>query len=133
MLGNISILRGDILQARQFARDNLELAQPWLEHLSTTCNAQQMDKASEFHPQLALYVELQVTLLECALGQVTAAEQRLCGLIEYAQQHDCVVIEQSACVYLCMLLLEQGAYDCAAKQLVQALQLAQGGALLAFQ
>ncbi|QEY59245.1 helix-turn-helix transcriptional regulator [Pseudomonas sp. C27(2019)] len=111
----------------------VELAQPWLERLSTTYNVQHMDKASEFHPQLALYVELQMALLERALGQVTAAEQRLRGLIEYARQHDCVVIEQTARVYLCVLLLEQGANGCAAKQLTQALQLAQGGAVLAFQ
>ena len=111
----------------------VELAQPWLERLSETYNMQQLDKASEFHPQLALYVELQMAVLERALGQIAAAEQRLRGLIEYAQKHDCVVIEQTACVYLCVLLLEQGASGCALKQLAQALQLAQGGAVLAFQ
>lgn len=111
----------------------VDLAQPWLERLSATYNVQQMDKASEFHPQLALYVELQMALLERVLGRVVPAEQRLRGLIEYAQQHDCAVIEQTACVYLCVQLLEQGANGCASKQLVQALQLAQGGALLAFQ
>ena len=44
----------------------LELAQPWLERLSATYNVQQMDKASEFHPQLALYVELQMAAAGCA-------------------------------------------------------------------
>lgn len=111
----------------------VELAQPWLERLSATYNVQQLDKASEFHPQLALYVELQMALLERALGQMAPAEQRLRGIIDYAQQHDCGVIEQTACVYLCVLLLEQGANNCALKQLAQALHLAQGGAVLAFQ
>jgi len=111
----------------------LELAQPWLERLSTTYNVQQMDKASEFHPQLALYVELQMAALECATKQVASAEQRLAVLITYAQQHDCVVIEQTARVNLCVILLGQGATVRAVKELQKALALAQGGALLAFQ
>lgn len=111
----------------------LELAQPWLERLSATYSVQQMDKASEFHPQLALYIELQMALLERATGQEVAAEQRLTGLIVYAQAHDCVVIEQTARVNLCVLFLEQGANACALDQLIQALQLAQGGAVLVFQ
>ncbi|HHX06535.1 MAG TPA: helix-turn-helix transcriptional regulator, partial [Pseudomonas sp.] len=111
----------------------LELAQPWLERLSATYNVQQMDKASEFHPQLALYVELQMAALECATGQVASAEQRLAGLIAYAQQYDCVVIEQTARVRLCVILLEQGATVRAVNELQKALGLAQGGAVLAFQ
>ncbi|MBP7958921.1 MAG: helix-turn-helix transcriptional regulator, partial [Thiopseudomonas sp.] len=111
----------------------LELAQPWLERLSATYNVQQMDKASEFHPQLALYVELQMAALECATGQVASAEQRLAGLIAYAQQYDCVVIEQTARVRLCVILLEQGATVRAVNELQKALDLAQGGAVLAFQ
>ncbi len=111
----------------------LELAQPWLERLSATYNVQQMDKASEFHPQLALYVELQMAVLEGATDRLAFAEQRLRRLIGYAQLHDCVVIEQTARVDLCVLLLEQGATVAALDELTKALQLAQGGALLAFQ
>ena len=111
----------------------LELAQPWLERLSATYNVQQMDKASEFHPQLALYVELQMAALESATGQAVAAEQRLNSLIEYAQLHDCVVIEQTARVRLCVILLGQGATERAVNELQKALDLAQGGAVLAFQ
>lgn len=111
----------------------LELAQPWLERLSATYNVQQMDKASEFHPQLALYVELQMAALECATAQVQLAEQRLAGLIAYAQQHDCVVIEQTARVRLCVILLEHNATARAVNELHRALELAQGGAVLAFQ
>lgn len=111
----------------------LELAQPWLERLSATYNVRQMDKASEFHPQLALYVELQMAAMESATGQAESAEQRLKQLIDYAQSHDCVVIEQTARVDLCVLLLDQGANMRALNEFTQALQLAQGGAVLAFQ
>lgn len=111
----------------------LELAQPWLERLSMAYNVQQMDKASEFHPQLALYVELQMAVLEGATGRLAFAEQRLRRLIGYAQLHDCVVIEQIARVDLCVLLLDQDAAVAALDELTKALQLAQGGALLAFQ
>ncbi len=111
----------------------LELAQPWLERLSATYNVQQMDKASEFHPQLALYVELQMAALESATGQAASAEQRLKQLIDYAQLHDCVVIEQTARVALCVLLLDQGANVRALEEFKRAFQLAQGGAVLAFQ
>ncbi len=111
----------------------LELAQPWLERLSATYNVQQMDKASEFHPQLALYVELQMAVLDSAKEDVASAAQRLNGLIDYAQLHDCVVIEQAARVNLCALLLGQGMSAQALNELTHALRLAQGGALLAFQ
>ena len=110
-----------------------ELARPWLERLSATYNVQQRDKASEFHPQLALYVELQMALLECALGQSAEAEQRLTGLITYTHLHGCAVVEQAARVHLSMLLLEQGRSSASLHEINQALQLSQGGAILAFQ
>lgn len=116
------------LQQGQF-----ELAQSWLERLSATYNLQQMDKASEFHPQLALHVELQMALLESATQQEASAERRLHALIVYAQQHECVVIEQAAQVQLCVLSLAQGVTVRAVCALTAALQLAQGGAVLAFQ
>lgn len=111
----------------------LELAQTWLERLSSTYNLEKIDKASEFHPQLALYVELQIALMESVLKQFAQAEQRLLALICYAEKHNYVVIELSARVQLCAILKQQGVTGRAAQELQQALYLAAGGAVLPFQ
>lgn len=111
----------------------VELAQTWLERLSVTFNLNSLDKASEFHPQLALYVELHMSTLEFMLGRTEQAKKRLQALIDYTKLHDCVVLELSARVSLCDILKQQGADAAAVKELQQALQLAVGGAVLPFQ
>ncbi len=111
----------------------VELAQVWLERLSETYSLSKIDKASEFHPQLALYVELQVALMEHSTGQIAAAEQRLEDLIEYAEQHDCMVIALTARVQLCVCLKQRKLDEPAAQQLQRALALGAGGAVLPFQ
>ncbi|NLY13994.1 MAG: AAA family ATPase [Gammaproteobacteria bacterium] len=111
----------------------VELAQVWLERLSATYSLKKMDKASEFHPQLALYVELQMAQLEHSTGLSEQAERRLQALIDYTQQRECALIELTARVYLCDMLKQKGAEVRAVEQLRLGLQLAEGGAFLPFQ
>ncbi|MFZ6045244.1 LuxR C-terminal-related transcriptional regulator [Pseudomonas sp. CR3202] len=70
------------------AQGQLELAEAWLPRLAETYSGEQAAAAPEFHPQLALYIELQQAALARAQGQTAEADARLRALMEKAEAQD---------------------------------------------
>ena len=109
-----------------------DLAGIWLMRLADTYGGEQSAAAPEFHPQLPLHIELQRAALERRLGQLDAAERRLRALVERAQMQSAQLLGLFGQVQLSLLLLAAGRERDAQQQLLNGLETANGGALLAF-
>ncbi len=115
------------------SQGQLELAAVWLERLAETYCGETPGAAPEFHPQLALHIELQQAALERLQGRLEAAERRLCALSQRAQSASGQLFVVAAQVQLALLLKASGRDREAASWLVSSLEAAQGGALLPYQ
>ena len=88
--------------------------------------------APEFHPQLALHIDLQQAALERLQGELEHAERRLRALQQRAQGLGGQLVGLVAQAQLAQLLKQTGREREAQQQLETCLDLAQGGALLPF-
>jgi LuxR family maltose regulon positive regulatory protein len=109
-----------------------ELAGVWLSSLLATYGGEQTAAAPEFHPQLPLYIQLHLANYERIQGDVEAAERRLRGLSQLAQNTGGQLLGTIAQTQLTDLLREGGREREAQQQLQSALQAAAGGGLLVF-
>ncbi len=114
------------------AQGQLELAGAWLQRLAETYGGEQAATAPEFHPQLALHVELQRAALERRLGETDAAERRLRALCLRAQSMGAQLFAAFALVQLTLLLRLSGREREAQQHFNLCLQATPGGALLPF-
>lgn len=110
----------------------IDLADAWLTRLADTYGGDNAATAPEFHPQLALHIELQRAALERRKGESEAAERRLRALIPHAQGRGAQLLGTFAQVQLSLLLYAAGREREAQIQLHAAFDLAAGGALLPF-
>ncbi|ARS50467.1 LuxR C-terminal-related transcriptional regulator [Ectopseudomonas hydrolytica] len=110
----------------------VELAAAWLPQLAETYGDQGRALAPEFHPQLALHIDLQQAALERLQGDVEAAERRLRALQQQAQGLGGQLVGLMAQAQLAQLLRQTGREREAQQQLDGCLEVAQGGALLPF-
>ncbi|HDS1736606.1 MULTISPECIES: LuxR C-terminal-related transcriptional regulator [Pseudomonas] len=115
------------------AQGRTDLAESWLLRLGQTYGGAQPAAAPEFHPLLALHIELQQALLDQVLGRTQEATARLQDLVERGQASGGQMLVVSAACQWITLLLGEGREQLAAGLLPKALQAAQGGALQAFQ
>ncbi|MNO59576.1 Serine/threonine-protein kinase PknK [compost metagenome] len=115
------------------AQGRIDLAESWLLRLGQTYGGEQPAAAPEFHPLLALHIELQQALLERSQQHTEQAEQRLSGLVERGMASGGMLLSVSALCQWIVLLLGQGREAEAAKLLPKALEAAQGGVLQPFQ
>ncbi|CAM3762794.1 HTH-type transcriptional regulator MalT [Pseudomonas reidholzensis] len=115
------------------AQGRTDLAESWLLRLGQTYGGDQPAAAPEFHPLLALHIELQQALLEQVLGRAAQAAERLRGLVERGQASGGQMLVVSAACQWIALLLGEGREQQAASLLPKALDAAQGGALQPFQ
>ena len=111
----------------------LELAEVWLQRLVETYSGEVPAAAPEFHPQLALHLELQQAALERLQGRLDAAERRLRALSQRAQAASAQLFVVAAQVQLTLLLKASGREREATSCLASSLEAAQGGALLPYQ
>ncbi|MBU1329500.1 MAG: LuxR C-terminal-related transcriptional regulator [Gammaproteobacteria bacterium] len=114
------------------AQGQLDLAGAWLGRLAETYGGEQAAPAPEFHPQLALHIELQRAALERRLGQADAAERRLHALCLRAQSMGSQLFAALALVQLTLLLRLSGREREAQQHFNLCLQATPGGALLPF-
>jgi len=110
----------------------VELAAAWLPQLDDTYGAQGRALAPEFHPQLALHIDLQQAALERQQGLLEVAERRLRALHQRAQGGGGQLIGLVAQAQLAQLLRQTGREREAQQQLDSCLEGAEGGALLPF-
>jgi len=110
----------------------VELAAAWLPQLAETYGEQGRALAPEFHPQLALHIDLQQAALERLQGELEHAERRLRALQQRAQGLGGQLVGLAAQAQLAQLLKQTGREREAQQQLDSCLDLAQGGALLPF-
>lgn len=115
------------------SQGQLELAEVWLQRLAETYNGEAPGAPPEFHPQLALHIELQQAALERLQGRPEAAERRLRALSQRAQAISAQLFVVAAQVQLTLLLKACGRDREAAQWLASSLEAAQGGALLPYQ
>lgn len=115
------------------SQGQLELAEVWLQRLAQTYNGEAPAVAPEFHPQLALHIELQQAALERLQGRLESAERRLRALSQRAQAASGQLFVVAAQVQLALLLKASGREREAASWLASSLEAAQGGALLPYQ
>ncbi|RMH85447.1 helix-turn-helix transcriptional regulator [Pseudomonas sp. AOB-7] len=113
-------------------QDQVELAAAWLPQLGETYGAQGRAVAPEFHPQLALHIDLQQAALERLQGQAEAAERRLRALQQRAHGLGGQLVGLMAQAQLTQLLRQNGREREAQQQFDACLEVAQGGALLPF-
>lgn len=109
-----------------------EMAGVWLSRLLDAYGGEQAAAAPEFHPQLALHIQLHMAAYERLQGEEQKAEQRLRGLSQHAQQAGGQLLGAIAQLQLTALLLDGGRQQEATQQLRSALQASTGGGLLAF-
>jgi LuxR family maltose regulon positive regulatory protein len=110
----------------------VELAAAWLPQLAETYGEQGRALAPEFHPQLALHIDLQQAALERLQGGLEHAERRLRALQQRAQGLGGQLVGLAAQAQLAQLLKQTGREREAQQQFDSCLDLAQGGALLPF-
>ena len=110
----------------------VELAAAWLPQLAETYGDKGRALAPEFHPQLALHIDLQLAALERLQGGLENAERRLRALQQRAQGMGGQLVGLMAQAQLAQLLKQSGREREAQEQLDNCLDLAQGGALLPF-
>ncbi|MFH6600745.1 LuxR C-terminal-related transcriptional regulator [Ectopseudomonas khazarica] len=110
----------------------VELAAAWLPQLAETYGDQGRALAPEFHPQLAMHIDLQHAALERLQGAVDNAERRLRALPQRAQGLGGQLVGLMAQAQLAQLLKQTGREREAQQQLDSCLDAAQGGALLPF-
>jgi LuxR family maltose regulon positive regulatory protein len=115
------------------AQGRIDLAQAWLARLGQTYNGDHPAAPPEFHPQIALHIELQQALLDVIQGQPMLAEGRLSALLEHAQQSGRQMLSAMALTQKVSLLLGTGREPEARKALAQALDAAAGGVLQPFE
>ena len=109
-----------------------DLAEAWLVRLSQTYNGEHPAAPPEFHPQLALHIELQQALLDVIKAQPMLAEGRLNALHEQGQQTGRQMLSTMALAQKTLLLLGSAREPEARKALGQALEAAVGGVLQPF-
>lgn len=109
----------------------VELAAAWLPQLAETYSEGRA-LAPEFHPQMALHIDLQQAALDRLQGDLESAERRLRALQPRAQGLGCQLVGLAAQAQLAQLLRQTGRAREAQQQLDSCLDLAQGGALLPF-
>ncbi|TXR40518.1 helix-turn-helix transcriptional regulator [Ectopseudomonas mendocina] len=110
----------------------VELAAAWLPQLAETYGEQGRALAPEFHPQLALHIDLQLAALERLTGGLEQAERRLRALQQRAHGLGGQLVGLMAQAQLAQLLKQTGREREARELLDNCLDLAQGGALLPF-
>ncbi|MGG2399013.1 LuxR C-terminal-related transcriptional regulator [Pseudomonas sp. SH1-B] len=110
----------------------VELAAAWLPQLAETYGEQGRALAPEFHPQLAMHIDLQYAALERLQGGVERAERRLRALPQRAQGLGGQLVGLMAQAQLAQLLKQTGREREAQQLLDSCLDIAQGGALLPF-
>ncbi|WP_341303674.1 LuxR C-terminal-related transcriptional regulator [Pseudomonas sp. TMP25] len=109
-----------------------ELAGVWLSRLQDAYGGEHAAAAPEFHPQLPLHIQLYLAAFERLQGEEEAAERRLRGLIQLAQNAGGQLLGAIAQMQLTALLREGGREPEAKQQLRSALQASAGGGLLPF-
>ena len=115
------------------AQGRTDLAGSWLLRLGQTYGGERPAAAPEFHPLLALHIELQQSLLEPVLARPQEAAERLRALVERGQASGGMMLVVNAMCQWMSLLLAEGQEQEAAALLPQALEAARGGVLQPFQ
>ena len=115
------------------AQGRTDLAESWLLRLAQTYGGDQPAAAPEFHPLLALHVELQQASLERVLGRSAEAAQRLRRLAKQGQASGGMLLTVNALCQWIALLLAEGREAQASGLLPEALEAARGGAWQPFQ
>lgn len=111
----------------------VELAAAWLPQLQEAYCGPNSAMVPEFHPQMALHIDLQMSALQRLQGDSAAAEQRLRALCERAQGAEAHLVGMMAQAQLAQLLRLGGREREAQQQLQACLNAARGGALLPFE
>lgn len=109
-----------------------ELAGDWLKRLLLAYCGQQAAAAPEFHPQIAMHIQILLAVHEIFSGLYHEAEQRLRGLSQQDQSDGGGLVAVAAQTQLIRLLLHRGRVDEACSQLRNVVQAAVGGGLLPF-
>ncbi|PKF70161.1 helix-turn-helix transcriptional regulator [Pseudomonas fluvialis] len=112
------------------AQGQLEMAAAWLARLALTYSGEEAAAAPEFHPQLPLHIQLYQARLAHLQGDDAQAERRLRGLIGQAQSQGGQLLALIAQTRLFSLLQGAGRSVEAQQVLGDALQVAEGGALM---
>lgn len=115
------------------AQGRTDLAGSWLLRLGQTYGGERPAAAPEFHPLLALHIELQQSLLEPVLARPQEAVERLRALVARGQASGGMMLVVNALCQWIALLLAEGQEPEAATLLPEALEAAQGGVLQPFQ
>ncbi|MGP0174621.1 LuxR C-terminal-related transcriptional regulator [Pseudomonas sp. NCHU5208] len=110
----------------------IELAAAWLPQLQATYGENNRNSAPEFHPQLALHIELQMAALIRLQGDMNTAERRLRALVQQAQALGGHLVAVMAQAQLAQLLHQAGNTHEARQLLDACLEAARSGVLLAF-
>jgi LuxR family maltose regulon positive regulatory protein len=113
------------------AQGQVELAEAWLPRLAETYAGEAAAAAPEFHPQLPLYIELQLAVLDRAQDKPAEAESRLRGLLQKAEGQGAHHVALMARLQL-VQLLRSGRERDAVAMLDRALESLSGGALLPY-
>src|SRR5690606_40700799 len=82
----------------------VELAAAWLPQLQEAYCGPNSAVVPEFHPQMALHIDLQMSALQRLQGDSAAAEQRLRALCERAQGAEAHLVGMMAQAQLAQLL-----------------------------
>ncbi|VVO91248.1 HTH-type transcriptional regulator MalT [Pseudomonas fluorescens] len=114
------------------AQGRTDLAEAWLTRLGQTYNGEHPAAPPEFHPQLALHIELQQALLEVIQGQPMRAEGRLNALLENSQQTGRQLFSVMVLTQKTELLLAHNREPEARQAFAQSLEAASGGVLQPF-
>ncbi|WP_145191829.1 LuxR C-terminal-related transcriptional regulator [Pseudomonas sp. URMO17WK12:I11] len=115
------------------AQGRIDLAESWLLRLGQTYGGEHPAAAPEFHPLLALHVELQQALLERVQQRRGDAAARLGALVERGQASGGLMLTVHALCQWAELLLAEGQPAQAAHLLPKALSAARGGVVQPFQ
>ena len=115
------------------AQRRTDLAESWLLRLGQTYGGEQPAAAPEFHPMLALHIELQQALLEGVLARPQEAAGRLRALVVRGEGSGGMMLVVCALCHWMVQLLAEGQEQEAAALLPKALKAAQGGVLQPFQ
>jgi LuxR family transcriptional regulator, maltose regulon positive regulatory protein len=115
------------------AQGRIDLAESWLLRLGQTYGGEHPAAAPEFHPLLALHIELQQALLERVQQRSEDAVARLCALVERGQASGGMMLTLHALSQWVDLLLSEGREAQAAQLLPKALNAARGGVVQPFQ
>ena len=115
------------------AQGRTDLAGSWLLRLGQTYGGERPAAAPEFHPLLALHIELQQSLLEPVLARPQEAVERLRALVARGQASGGMMLVVNALCQWMALLLVEGQEQEATALLPQALEAARGGVLQPFQ